>query len=236
VEPVLVLVAPRDAVPRSLADDPSVRIFEPEPSIDTAFQAQCIRLLYAGLVDAPGAVITADVDIAPMSARYFHRPLSFVAREHFVCYRDTLLPIGELPICYNAALPGTWASIFGVADLDDVRDRLRRWAKGVDYDGLRGGSGWTTDQRTLHRVLLERGRRSRDVWILDDYFTGFNRLERDYVEKWKSMSPAARQGIEQGLFSDFHLLGADSEHAHVNEEIVEAAVESAQSRPLRRTR
>ena len=235
VEPVLVLVAERHTVPPALATDPTVVVFEPEPSLHTAFQAQCIRLLYPALLDAPGAVITSDIDMVPMSPRYFHRPLARIDGRHFVCYRDDTLPLGELPICYNAALPATWASVFGVADLGGIRARLRRWAEGVDYDGARGGAGWTTDQRQLHDILLDRGRSHRDVWILDDYYTGYRRLERAYVEKWKSISDDARRGIESGAFSDFHLLAADSEHAALNERIVEAAI-AAQSLPLRRTR
>lgn len=226
LDPVLVLVADRDAVPAWLAEDGAVRIFEPEPTLDTAFQAQCIRLLYPALLDAEGAVITSDADMVPMTARYFHRPLARIDRRHFVCYRDVLLPLGELPICYNAALPETWASVFGIRDLDDVRTTLRDWADGVDYAGAHGGAGWTTDQRQLYRVLLERGAQKRDVWILDDDFTRHRRLERAYVEKWRTLSPAARRGIERGAFSDFHLLGADNEHAHLNEEIVETAIDA----------
>jgi hypothetical protein len=227
LEPVLVLVAAPDAVPQALAGDPAVYVFDPEPTLDTAFQAQCIRLLYPALLDAPGAVITSDVDMVPMNRRYFHRPLTRIDSRHFVCYRDVLLPLGELPICYNAALPATWASIFKVHDLDDVRTRLREWAHGVEYTGTHGGAGWTTDQRQLYRILLERGRHERDVWILDDDFTGYRRLERAYVEKWGTLSDAARRGIERRSFSDFHLLRADSEHRGLNELIVDAAIAAA---------
>jgi hypothetical protein len=227
LEPVLVLVAARGAVPHELADDPAVHVFDPEPALDTAFQAQCIRLLYPALLDGAGAVITSDVDMVPMSPRYFHRPLTRIDSRHFVCYRDVLLPLGELPICYNAALPATWASIFKVHDLDDVRTRLREWAHGVEYAGTHGGAGWTTDQRQLYRILLERGRQERDVWILDDDFTGYRRLERAYVEKWGMLSDAARRGIERRSFSDFHLLRADSEHQGLNELIVDAAIAAA---------
>jgi hypothetical protein len=232
----LVLVAERGEVPESLAGDPAVHVFEPEPSLDTAFQAQCVRLLYPALLDTGGAVITSDADMVPMSPRYFHRPLTRIDRRHFVCYRDVLLPLGELPICYNAALPSTWASIFGIRGVDDVRASLRTWSDGVDYAGVHGGAGWTTDQRQLHRVLLQRGAHERDVWILDDDFTGYRRLERAYVEKWGTLSDDARRGIARRAFSDFHLVGADSDHAGLNEEIVEAAVEVSRSRTAERRR
>ena len=59
------LVADRDAVPRELVSDPAVHVFEPEPSLSTALQAQCIRLLYPALLEAEGGVITSDVDMVP---------------------------------------------------------------------------------------------------------------------------------------------------------------------------
>lgn len=224
LEPVLVLIAEPDAVPPKLEADPAVRVFPPEPDLHPAFQAQCIRLLYPPLLDAEGAVLTSDIDMVPMNERYFHRPLMRIDRRHFVSYRDVLPTLGELPICYNAALPATWASLFAIADADDVRARLRSWAEGIDYAGVRGGPGWTTDQRRLHDVLIDRGRRNCDVWILDDDFTGYRRLERAYVEKWRTLSDDARRGIERRAFSDFHLLPADSQDASLNELIVDAAV------------
>ena len=224
VEPVLVLVAAADAVPEELGSDPAVHVFEPLPDISTALQAQCIRLLYPALLDTAGAVITSDVDMVPMNARYFHQPLRRIARTHFVCYRDVLLDLEEMPICYNAALPQTWASAFEIDDLDDVRAALRSWGHGVEYAGQRGGAGWTTDQHQLYRILLERGRRHRDVWILDDAYTGFRRLERAYVEKWKLVSEEASRSIARYSFSDFHLLSADSEYAALNDLIVDEAI------------
>jgi hypothetical protein len=235
LEPMLVLVAERRAVPPTLASDSNVFVFEPEPTISTVFQAQCIRLLYPALLESQGAVIVTDVDMVPMNRRYIHRPLARIDRAHFVSYRDVLLQLGEIPICYNAALPTTWASVFDIRDADDVRNRLRLWAEGVDYADIHGGPGWTTDQRQLYRILLDRGRSRRDVWILDDYYTGHRRLERAYVEKWGIVSEDARRGIQRGAFSDFHLLHADGEHVGLNEAIVETAIEAirVRARPRR---
>lgn len=227
LEPLLVLVADREAVPAELAADDAVHVFEPEPSLHAVFQAQCVRLLYPALLDTGGAVLTSDIDMVPMSSLYFHRPLARIARSHFVCYRDAVLELGELPICYNAALPATWASVFSVSGLDDVRARLREWGDGVEYAGTRGGPGWTTDQRQLRRILLERGRAHRDVWILDDEFTRHRRLERAYIEKWGAVSADATRNIARRMFSDFHLVGADSPLAGLNELVVASAMEAA---------
>jgi len=126
-------------------------------------------------------------------------------------------------------VPETWSSVFGTHDLDDVRTRLLERAEGVEYSGEHGGPGRTTDQRMLYRVLLERGRRDADVWILGDDFTGHRRLERAYVEKWGTLSEAARRGIARRAFSDFHLLRADTPHAGLNELVVDAAIAAAES-------
>lgn len=227
IQPVLLLVAEESAVAPDLSADPDVRLFTPEPGLDTAFQAQCIRLLYPALMTNTGGVVTSDIDMAPMSPRYFHRPLGRVDERHFVCYRDALLDLGELPICYNAARPQTWSSIFRVESIGDVRDRLREWGDGVDYAAVHGGAGWTTDQRKLYETLLDRGRRAHDVWILSDDFTGYRRLERAYVEKWGAVSPEAARDIRQRRFSDFHLLRADSANARLNQVIVDAAIAAA---------
>lgn len=226
LEPVLVLVAAGDDVPAWLRLDPAVHVFEPVPSLHTAFQAQCIRLLYPALLPADGAVVVSDIDMVPLNRTYLTRPLARIDAGHFVAYRDVLLDLGEIPICYNAARTAVWSDVFAVSSVADVRARLSEWAHGVAYVGSHGGEGWTTDQRVLHRILLERGRRSRDVWILDDHYTRFRRLNRAYVEKWGRVSDAAARGIERGRFADFHFLSPQSELARLNEVIVELAIAS----------
>src|SRR5712691_5208670 len=154
LEPVLVLVAEESQVPEPLRDDAAVQVFPPLPNVHTAFQAQCIRLLYPALLADAGAVVVSDVDMAPMNARYFHRPAAHVDETHFVAYRDVLLAADEIPVCYNAALPQTWGAIFGVETLDDVRERLGEWAAPAEYSGEHGGTGWGTDQQILFRKLV----------------------------------------------------------------------------------
>jgi hypothetical protein len=229
LEPMLVLIAEHADVPAELANDASVRVFEPVPSLHTAFQAQCIRLLYPALLDAEGVVVS-DIDMVPLNSQYLARPAAHVSADDFVAYRDVVLELEEIPICYNAARPAVWSSVFGVDDLDGVRARLTEWAEGIFYAGEHGGDGWTTDQLILYRTLLDRGRRSRDVWILDDYYTRFRRLMREYVEKWSSLSDDARDAIEQGRFSDFHLLWPDSELASLNEVVIDLAVAAERRR------
>src|SRR3954454_280393 len=136
LEAVLVLVAAPDAVPPELKADPAVHVFEPLPSLHTAFQAQCIRLLYSAVLGDAGGVVISDIDMVPMNATYLQRPASRIPETHFVSYRDVLLELGEIPICYNAALPSTWASIFRIGSVADVGTRLAEWSKDVEYAGV----------------------------------------------------------------------------------------------------
>jgi hypothetical protein len=160
-----------------------VVVVEPVDDLHTAFQAQCVRLLQPALVETDGAVLTADIDMLPLDPRYFHRHAGRVDERHFLAYRDVLLWGGEIPICYNAARPRTWRTIFGVETLSDVRERLEVWTRGLEYTGARGGAGWFTDQQILYQTLLDRGPRDDRVWLLDDRFTGHRRLERGALAK-----------------------------------------------------
>jgi len=227
VEPILVVVGASADVPENLRPDPLVHVFEPVPSLHTAFQAQCVRLLYPALLAAEGGVVVSDVDMVPLDRRYFHRPAEHVDEDHLVAYRDVLLGLGEIPVCYNAARPAIWADIFEIADLSDVTARLAAWGSDVSDGGEHGGCGWTTDQRILFETLLPRGRRCGDVWILDDRYTRFLRLERAYVEKWGRLSETAIAGIHARKYADFHCLHPhEGGYRELNELVVELAVEA----------
>lgn len=238
VEPVLVLVADEDEVPPDFRSDPAVRLFAPVPGLHTAFQAQCIRLLYPALLDTGGgAVITTDADMAPLDPRYFHRPLSGVSGHHFVAYRDVLVANQEIPICYNAARPATWERIFKVTSLGDIAMRLGEWWRTVVYSGTRGGIGWGTDQSILYHALVEHGRRAETVWILDDRFTVFHRLDHPVLRGRRgldvNLSDVDLDLLRHGAYSDFHCVPPYRERRELNEIPVELAIQAVQRRRSR---
>jgi hypothetical protein len=223
VRPHLVLVAPEQDVPPALATDPNVHVFEPIPGLHTAFQAQCIRLLYPALLETEGAVLISDVDMVPLSPGYFHEPVEQADERHFVAYRDVLLPGSEIPICYNAALPAVWSDVFDVRSPEDVRRRLSAWADGLHYEGTHGGQGWGTDQVVLYKTLIARAKAHRDVWILRDEFSGFTRLQRVLVEPRGHLLEEERDGIRRRAYADFHVLIPYDEHRDLNDEVVRLA-------------
>jgi hypothetical protein len=230
LEPVLVLVAAHDAAPPDLAADGRVRVFPPISGVHTAFQAQCIRLLYPALLETDGAVLTSDMELAPMDPWYFHGPVAQLDERFFVAYRDALQHRQQIAIAYNAALPATWAEIFGVAGIEDVRARLAEWASDLAYDGVRGGPGWFTDQTVLYRYLMPWAARTGRLWMLDDDYTGHRRLEQPLLGAENGLTPERRREILRRRYTDFIPMIPQSEFGELNRRVVDLAVESLRGR------
>jgi len=223
----LVLVASDDGIPAELRDDPAVVRFEPLPGVHSAFQAQCIRLLYPAFVETDRAVIIADMDLYPLCASYFHEPVKALDEQFFVVYRDDRLDRGEIDMMFNAALPQTWSDVFGVATIDDVRSELARWAEGREYDGRRGWAGWYTDQRTLYEKLLSWPARSERLWLLDDQYTRYRRLNRDKLVDEAGLEPWRIEGIRRREYSDYNCFVPFREHREINERVLRLGLEAA---------
>lgn len=226
VEPLLVLVADEEHAPPELVGDPRVRLFPPLPHVHTALQAQCIRLLFPALVEAPGAVVTSDMELVPLRSGYFHDPVRGIDERFFVAYRgDAFLHREQIPIAYNAARPETWGDVFGIRDLEDARACLARWgARG--YDGTRGGAGWYTDQHVLFRSLTHWPEGRARVWLLDDQSTRHRRLERAHVEAADELPSHVRRGLREGRYTDFDACIPHRSFAELNELVYDLARES----------
>jgi hypothetical protein len=227
LEPMLVLVAAHDRVPAVLRDDPAVTVFEPVAEVHTAFQAQCIRLLYPALVETTAAVMIADIDLYPLRRSYFFDPIRHLDERFFVVYRDERLDRGEIDIMFNAALPSTWGEVFGVATLEDVRTELARWADGLEYDGRRGWSGWYTDQRMLYTCLMEWPERDERLWVMDDQYCRYARLNRDKLANEAGLERWRIDGMRRLEYSDFNCFVPYSEHRAMNDRVLELGLEIA---------
>jgi hypothetical protein len=226
LEVTLVLVAEAHGIPAELQGDPDVILFEPLAGVHTAFQAQCLRLLYPATMTAEGAVIISDLDLYPLRPAYFHRPVELLDERFFVVYRDARVAREEFDMLFNAALPSTWRDVFGVATVEDVRAELSRWADGLVYDGRRGWEGWYTDQRTLYRKLLSWPARAARLWVLDDQYCGFRRLDRMELENEEGLEPQRIRGIQQGEYSDFNCFVPYREHREINDRVLALALDA----------
>ena len=187
-------------------------LFEPIPNMHTAFQAQCIRLLYPREIARNEGVLITDMDMLPMNRRYYVDSIESIPDDHFVVYRDVCLP-AEISMCYNCAHPTTWASMIG---LGNSRDILTQWYTETQYDGEHGGKGWSTDQTKLVSLF--------NAWdgpktILNDDMTQFSRLDRGWSSQFQNKRVLITN-IRSGTYSDYHCLRPYPEHKEMNDFIV----------------
>lgn len=210
---VIVLVA--ISIPEQLkAYSKHIVLFPPIVGIHTAFQAQCIRLLYPRQVTRDEGVLITDMDMLPMNRRYYVNSIETIPDDHFIVYRDVCLP-EEISMCYNIASPSTWTSMFSTKSIQNL---LQEWHTGTGYDGIHGGKGWGTDQYILVTMF--------NAWdgpktILNDTVTQFSRLDR--IHEWLFQNhnkSTLRSLIRSDVYADYHCLRPYNQHKKVNDFIV----------------
>lgn len=208
---VIVLIA--DSLPQSLHPySDHIVVYPPIAGIHTAFQAQCIRLLYPREITRDEGVLITDMDMFPMSRCYYVDSVQNIPNDHFVVYRDVCLP-DDIPMCYNVAHPSTWTNMFGSEPTDTL---LHRWYSGSDYDGEHGGKGWGTDQSVLlHSFNNWDGPKT----ILNDETTQFQRLDRSCMWQFQDKDNL-RKKIQTGVYADYHCLRPYTKHKQMNDFVV----------------
>lgn len=144
IQPTLALIANDDVqVDESLGD---VIRFQPIEGIPTSFQAQVIRLFLPSLYP-DDVCILSDIDMIPLSKSYYHDSVAQCPEDSFVVYRDQACPeeLLSYPMCYLAARGSTFAEIFDLHTIDDIRSKIECFHA---Y-----GLGWCSDELLLHKYL-----------------------------------------------------------------------------------
>lgn len=210
----IVLIA--DSIPAAMTDYAAhIEVMHPLPGVHTAFQAQCVRLLYPRECAETGAVIITDMDMIPLNRTYYVDSIKDIADDAFVIYRGDLDLGKEIAICYNAAAPATWRSIFGCESTATI---LQKWHDRVIYSGVHGGLGWTTDQEILYTAIGEAVAGGCPIVYLTDAATGYRRLDRI---GWMIQDIAkVERFLKAGRFSDYHCLRPYSTYKDTNDRIV----------------
>lgn len=199
-----------------------IHVIPPIPGMHTAFHAQCIRLLYPREIARDEGVLITDMDMIPLNRRYYVSSIEKCPNDAFVVYRDVCLP-HEISMCYNVAHPSTWTSIFG---LRPTNDTLSDWYATSRYDGVHGGSGWSTDQIILVNKFNEwSGTKS----ILRDADTKFQRLDRGMpIHTWAQYKDLIKDRIRAGVYADYHCLRPYSTYKEWNDWVLMCLNESTQ--------
>jgi len=140
------------------------------------FLAQNLRLLIPALYPEDVCILS-DIDMMPLSKKYFQDSISKLSEDKFVVYRSDATPDSMLPICWNAALGKTWGEIFSIKNMDDIDETLKKWYP-KKYKPYK--KNWYIDQIKLREYLniFEKNNSGRVNYFIDDDL-GFGRLNRD---------------------------------------------------------
>ena len=201
IETTLILVG--NTIPEKLMrykDD--IILFPPVPYIHSAFQAQCVRILYPAIMNCQEGIITSDMDLIPLSHNYYSDIASRYTQNDFIVYRDCISEHDQYPICFCAAYPSSWGDIFGVRSVEDIHDRLASWYTNDYTAGSPSSRSWAADQLELYKAV---NKWEGNVVRLRDENTGFNRLDRLDMEDVMKSKELHRTWINQALRTDFHL-------------------------------
>lgn len=152
-------------------------LFPPLDDINTIFIAQNIRLLFPAMFKEKNVLIT-DLDIIPVSKKYFIDPIEKYNDDIFISYTERYLNQNMLAICYNVANSEVWKKIFGISSINDIISKLKEWYLS-NYTGVKNGDGWFTDQKKLFSYIENYKNDHNDkVVILNDKDIGFKRLDK----------------------------------------------------------
>lgn len=144
-------------------------------NIDKVFLSQNIRLLAPALFPDSTCLIS-DIDMMPMSERYFQDNIKKFSEEKFILYRNKATKDTMYPICYNAAKGNLWGKIFSVNNIKDIEDKLSHWNSEQSKINERN---WYFDQIILKKYLDDYFKNNNKDFIkLEDQDTGWLRLNR----------------------------------------------------------
>jgi hypothetical protein len=205
--PLVILVG--SEVPDSLsAYKKYIVLQESVEGVSDVFVSQFVRAMYASLCDGD-LVITSDIDMLPLSTGFLDTVIKSrgIQIENFDVVRD-VLPLGQVPICYNIATPKTWGEVTGIRDFDDLEPRLVSEfsiaaLRNSGYTPDHGGTGWFTDQEFLYAALEKLSDSDRRLRRFQDSETGHRRLDRLYMPfpiNWLALPL-----VLMGVFGDYHV-------------------------------
>lgn len=195
-------------IPNDLRDyKDNIILFKPIDGVSTAFQSQCIRILYPCLYENE-YIIISDMDLIPLNSKYYTCNVEKYDNDNFIIYRDVISEHQQYPICFCLAKGSTWKEIFNINDENDIRERIKEWYSEYNDYSISSpySQGWAGDQLKLFKYVNE-WREQHRVQRLKDENTGFNRLDRkkDIDEWFKKYYRFVMSHIKGGIWSDFHL-------------------------------
>jgi hypothetical protein len=204
----------------------NIILFKPVVNIPSAFQAQCIRILYPCLFIDKNIIIS-DMDLIPLNKTYYVDNITKYNNESFIIYRNVLESINQYPICFCLANSQIWKEIFNINTQEDIINTLKQWYSQLPENDYKISNvyslGWSMDQLQLFYSV---NKWNKNIIKLNDNDTGFKRLDRilndddidikirhqkdiNYITNNKEQ---IKEKINNGVYSDFHLPRPYSKH------------------------
>lgn len=180
-------------------------LYKNKYNLHPAFVAQNIRLLWPGLLECDNGILIADIDIIPLSKKYFLDQIEKIDDDSFINY--TYEPfcdnICEYYMCYNVAKSNTWRKIFNINTRDDIDELLKKWYDSINYhydDKYRSKCiGFHNDQKMLYKYIKD----SKDlinVVLLDRDVKRYDPDGKIIKDKKKLLDE-----INKEKWNDFHI-------------------------------
>lgn len=215
-KPTVVQVSPRSEGGLEVRWDDGV-VPVPETAMQSAFAAQCVRLLVPGQLDADYVAIS-DIDMLPLSARIFDLAVDRVREAGAdVCVIRDVLGKGQIAMCYVLATPKAWRRLFP----EQVDAGLIAWWRMIrgTYGG-HGGVNWCFDQEILYqRVTQLEATGELRVIRLRDHATGHRRLDR--IKHAPRLGRVMRWLVARGSYTDYHVHFPVEQHHDFLEDLLE---------------
>ena len=220
IDCILILVA--NEVPYALRNEKdSIIVFPPLPDIPTAFQAQCIRLLYPCLLENFNGIIISDMDIIPLDNNFFNTTIKDLDQNQFCIYRDVISKYKQYPMCYCAASSKMWKNIFKINIMNDLRNTLTEWYSKNDYCISSPHSEmWAQDQLKLFQYI-ESYEKQAEIVKFTDKQTHFLRLDRSDIEYITENISDVKLLIDENMYCDFHLPRPYKKYSDLLEKILD---------------
>ena len=143
------------AIPKELQSyKDNIVLWSRTADLNDIFVAQMIRIYYPALLSLSDEelVMITDMDMLPTNDRYYQAGLESFTTRDFIYYRS--IDGNQIYMCYNAAHPTTWASVFSITSEDDIDAALRN-SYTKTYDGRPGAAGWYSDQELMYKALIQ---------------------------------------------------------------------------------
>jgi hypothetical protein len=195
-------------------------LFSPIAGVSTAFTSQYIRLLYPCILNYKNGIMITDIDILPMNSTYYSKNIEQFDDSKFVYLRDACFEYNEIAMCYNVALNRTWAEIFDIHTINDIRTRLANVFSEIQFTEGHGNTGWNTDQTSLFHRVMEWNKNTNNFEYIRDKASGFKRLDRIHIQTM-GINEYICNLISDGFFSDYHCLRPYEEYKMANDAIVD---------------